>query len=71
MNHLVPHIKTCSTYLGADVETDFYHIGIEYQEFGDKRHQQSIQSAHEAVPSLVKKLVGSLPGGRYLKTSAA
>jgi FMN-dependent NADH-azoreductase len=60
MNHLVPQIKTCSTYLGVDVETDFYHIGIEYQEFGDSRHEQSIQQAHEAVPTLVKKLIDSL-----------
>lgn len=60
MNHLVPHIKTCSTYLGVNIERNFYHIGIEYQEFGDSRHQQSIQDAHEAVPLLVKKLVDSL-----------
>lgn len=57
MNHLVPHIKTCSTYLGVDVNQDFHHIGIEYQEFDDIRHQQSIQNAHEAVSLLVDKLI--------------
>lgn len=57
MNHLVPHIKTCSTYLGVDVNNDFYHIGIEYQEFGDIRHQQSIQGANGAVSLLIKKLI--------------
>jgi FMN-dependent NADH-azoreductase len=60
MNHLVPHIKTCSTYLGVDVNEDFYHIGIEYQEFGDIRHQQSIQDAHGTVPSLVEKLINKI-----------
>lgn len=58
MNHLVPHIKTCSTYLGVNVDKDFYHIGIEYQEFGDTRHNQSIKDAHEAILPLVEKLSG-------------
>jgi FMN-dependent NADH-azoreductase len=56
MNHLVPHIKTCVPYLGVDVERDFFHIGIEYQEFADSRHQQSIQQAQEAIPPLVQML---------------
>jgi FMN-dependent NADH-azoreductase len=58
MNYLVPHIQTCSVYLGVDVQKDFHHIGIEYQEFGDDRHQQSIHDAHQAVSLLVKKLAG-------------
>lgn len=56
MNHLVPHIKTCAPYLGVDIERDFFHVGIEYQEFGDSRHQQSIQQAQEAIPLLVRML---------------
>ncbi|PNW39494.1 UNVERIFIED_CONTAM: FMN-dependent NADH-azoreductase [Euhalothece sp. KZN 001] len=58
-NHLVPHIQTCSKYLGVDTEQDFYHIGIEYQEFGDDRHQQSIQKAQEAIPALLEKLIAA------------
>lgn len=60
MNHLVPHIKTCSIYLGVDPDKDFHHIGIEYQEFRDVRHQKSIRDARESVPFLVKKLVDPL-----------
>ncbi|PSB15585.1 FMN-dependent NADH-azoreductase [filamentous cyanobacterium CCP2] len=56
MNHLAPHVQTCSMYLGVDTDKNFHHIGIEYQEFGDSRHQRSIQEAHEAVSSLVKTL---------------
>jgi len=56
-NYLVPHIQTCSKFLGVNPERDFYQIGIEYQEFGDERHQQSIREAHEAVPHLVEKLI--------------
>jgi FMN-dependent NADH-azoreductase len=56
---LVPHIQTCSKYLGVDTKQEFYHIGIEYQEFGDDRHQQSIQKAQEAIPALVEKLIAA------------
>jgi FMN-dependent NADH-azoreductase len=56
-NHLVPHIQTCSKFLGVNPERDFYHLGIEYQEFGDHRHQQSIREAREAVLRLVKTLI--------------
>lgn len=62
MNHLVPHVKTCSNYLGVDVDKDFYHVGIEYQEFGDARHNQSIKDAHEAILPLVEKLGGIAQG---------
>lgn len=56
LNHLVPHVRTCSTYLGVNDE-NFYHIGIEYQEFGDSRHERSIQEARKAVSPLVKRLI--------------
>lgn len=58
-NHLVPHIQTCSKFLGVNPKRDFYHLGIEYQEFGDHRHQQLIQQAYEAVPHLVEKLINA------------
>lgn len=56
MNQLDPHIRTCSHYLG--VET-IHSIAVEYQEFGDARHQRSIAEAHAAVPELVEALVGA------------
>jgi len=53
MNHLDPHIATAARYLGV---YDKHFIGIEYQEFGDKRHQRSIQNAQESVTGLVRFL---------------
>ncbi|MCK7598665.1 NAD(P)H-dependent oxidoreductase [Microbulbifer sp. CAU 1566] len=53
MNHLGPHIRTLSHYLGVE---NFYEIGIEYQEFGDERHQRSIENAYRAVDQLVVRL---------------
>ncbi len=54
-NHLVPHIRTCSRYLGAE---SFDFLAIEYQEFGDDRHQASKREAFNAIPALVKRLQG-------------
>lgn len=51
--HLVPHIVTASKYLG--VET-WHHIGVEYQEFGDERHEKSKREAHEKAYELAKIL---------------
>ncbi|WP_205513901.1 FMN-dependent NADH-azoreductase [Longitalea arenae] len=56
-NHLVPHIKSCAHYLGVDAEKDFYHIGIEYQEFRDNRHEQSKSKAFEAIPDLINHVL--------------
>lgn len=52
-SHLVPHIRTCAKYLGV---THFEHIGIEYQEFGDARHEQSRDDAFDKVPFFAAKL---------------
>lgn len=52
-DHLVPHVRFASRYLG--VET-FHHIGVEYQEFGDTRHEASKSAAFAAVPELVERL---------------
>lgn len=57
MNHLVPHIKTCAFYLGVSGDENMHHIGIEYQEFRDDRHAESIRKAHEEVPQLVNTLI--------------
>lgn len=51
MNHLTTHLRTCSRYFGVD---ETFHIGIEYQEFGDERHRRSIADAHKEVIQLVE-----------------
>jgi len=53
-NHLDPHIRTCSKFLGV---VEDHLIAIEYQEFGDERHKQSVENAHRAVPKLVDHLI--------------
>jgi len=55
MNHLGPHIRTASKYLGVE---EFHEIRVEYQEFGDERHAQSITNAYSVMPKLVEKIVG-------------
>ncbi len=54
MNHLGPHIKTLSHYLGVE---SVYEIGSEYQEFGDERHTESVNKAEEETTKLATKLV--------------
>ena len=53
-NHLDPHIRTCSKFLGI---VEDHLIAIEYQEFGDERHRQSVENAHQAIPKLVDRLI--------------
>src|SRR6056297_2165597 len=50
---LVPHLRVASRYLGM---SEFHHIGIEYQEFGDQRHEASKAAASRAVDDLVARL---------------
>ncbi|MEQ8858490.1 MAG: NAD(P)H-dependent oxidoreductase [Pseudomonadales bacterium] len=57
MNHLTPHLRTVAKYLGAT--TDF-HLGIEYQEFGDGRHADSKAAAHGRIPQLIEEVAGVL-----------
>lgn len=57
MNHLETHIRTCASYLGVE---QTHLISIDYQEFGDERHQQSIDTAYEAMPPLVERLQSNL-----------
>jgi len=52
-NHLAPHVKTVSKYLGVE---DMHHIAIEYQEFKDTRHAQSIRKAHDAAIALARQM---------------
>ncbi len=53
MNHLGPHIKLLSKYLGV---SDFHEVGTEYQEFSDHRHEQSIEDAQQGINELVNNL---------------
>lgn len=52
-DNLVPHLRFASRYLGM---SEFHHIGIEYQEFGDARHDCSKADADRSVCDLVKCL---------------
>lgn len=51
--HLLPHIRSCSRYLGA---ASFDHLAVEYQEFADARHEASKCAAFGALPALVERL---------------
>ncbi len=53
MNHLGPHLETISKYLGVD---ETYEIRVEYQEFGDHRHKESIEKAYQAIPTVIDNL---------------
>lgn len=52
-DNLVPHLRVVSRYLGM---SEFHHIGIEYQEFGDQRHEASKAAASREVDDLVAQL---------------
>ncbi|MFJ3367077.1 FMN-dependent NADH-azoreductase [Pseudomonas sp. NPDC086251] len=54
MNHLDTHIQTCAHYLGVN---ETHVLSIDYQEFGDARHEASIADAFDAVPVLVKQMI--------------
>lgn len=57
MNHLDPAIVTASRLFGV---SEHHVIRIEYQEFGDDRHQQSIKLAHATIPNLVQQLTQNM-----------
>ena len=55
MNHLETHIFTCAHYLGVE---ESHLIAIDYQEFDDARHRQSVTDAFAAIPVLVHQCLG-------------
>jgi len=57
MNHLDPHLRTVSGYLGI---AETHHVAIEYQEFQDERHRESVAAAEAAVAELADRLTGRL-----------
>jgi len=56
MNHLETHIRVAARYLG--VETS-HLIAIDYQEFGDHRHERSVAEAFAEIPRLVEHLTAA------------
>ena len=54
MNHLETHIQTCAHYLGVQ---QTHLVAIDYQEFGDERHEKSIQRAFSGIPELIDQLL--------------
>ena len=48
----------CLEYKGHEKENeiDLYHIGIEYQEFKDKRHEQSKGEAFAGIDRIIDGL---------------
>ena len=54
MNHLGPHIKVMSQYLGVE---NFHEIRSEYHEFNDERHQRSLAEAKLSVANLAQQLM--------------
>jgi FMN-dependent NADH-azoreductase len=61
MNHLDTHLRVASRYLGVGRT---FHVGIEYQEFGDDRHERSVADAFTAVPRLLGEVSDFLFNGR-------
>ncbi len=55
MNHLETHISTCAHYLGVQ---ESHLIAVDYQEFDDERHRQSVADAFAAIPVLVRQCLG-------------
>lgn len=53
--HLEPHVRTCAHYLGVAAH-DLHHVAIEYQEFADERHRDSLRDALEAAKALASEL---------------
>ncbi|HSV54831.1 MAG TPA: NAD(P)H-dependent oxidoreductase [Burkholderiaceae bacterium] len=53
MNHVEPSVKTAFAYIGI---TDVHSVAIEYDEFADGRHKDSIATAEAAVDTLAAQL---------------
>ena len=59
-DHLIPHLQTLSKYLGVET-VDL--VRIEYQEFGDQRHQESKNDACERASAKGHALGKALHAG--------
>ncbi len=59
MNHLDTHIEVIRGYLGV---RDTFHIGVEYQEFGDGRHAASLKAALASASAIARQIAAGVPG---------
>ncbi|WP_420416966.1 FMN-dependent NADH-azoreductase [Pacificispira sp.] len=57
MNHLDTHFRAIQHYLGV---AQTHHVAIEYQEFGDQRHKQSVDAALAAIDPTVRTIASQL-----------
>lgn len=57
LNHLDPHIAVCARYIGV-AEDAIHAVAIEYQEFGDARHDRSRAEAEARTATLAAELAG-------------
>jgi FMN-dependent NADH-azoreductase len=57
MNHLGTHLRTVSKYFGVD---ETHEARVEYQEFGDIRHKQSIEKAYGTIPKVIEEVTAKL-----------
>lgn len=57
MNHLVPHLRTLSKYLGVE---KVYEIISEYQEFDDERHKVSLENALNKAKTVASELTNHI-----------
>ena len=53
MNFLDGHVFQVGFYLGVD---DKHLVAVDYQEFGDERHEQSKADAFARIPILVEEI---------------
>jgi len=58
MNHLMPHLETIKHYLGVE---RLHRLGAEYQEFGDERHERSVEAARLRSVELARDLAARWP----------
>ncbi len=56
-NHLHPHIVECCKLLGV---AKHHVVAIQYQEFHDERHAESVRNAHAAIAPLVTTIIKEL-----------
>ncbi len=56
-NHLHPHIVECCKLLGV---AKHHVVAIQYQEFRDERHTESVRNAHAAIAPLVTTVIKEL-----------
>ncbi len=55
-NHMNAHLRTVAMQLLGIAESDINEVAVEYQEFKDKRHEQSLFDARKRVIQLVAEL---------------